>query len=123
MKVTFYSYMQNGGDGSAFPKFFSTREAAEAYAESDDERFCDDIEIVNLIIDDNGKLLNHCDLDRQLNDIPIEKAQKLIEDAGFTCVIFNDDDSPDVKYQQLEKNPLRYRLFVKDGIVIDYWKR
>ena len=60
MKVKFWSYTQNGGDGSAYPLFFATEKDAEKYAEKHggDERYCDDINCHSLEFDENGKLLN-----------------------------------------------------------------
>lgn len=57
MKVSFYTYIQNQGDGSAAVLFFRTREDAEAYALHDDERLCDDIEEASLEFDALGNLL------------------------------------------------------------------
>jgi hypothetical protein len=57
MKATIWIYSQNNGDGSASPVVFGSREAAEAYAEPDDERFGEDIKSVGLEFDEQGKLL------------------------------------------------------------------
>lgn len=58
MKVQFWCYMENMGDGSVAARFFNSEEEAEGYAEDHDERMCDDIELVTLEFDKNGKLLN-----------------------------------------------------------------
>lgn len=42
--VKVWTYISNGGDGSASARFFNSEADAEAYAEeSGDDRFCDDI--------------------------------------------------------------------------------
>lgn len=58
IKVKIWVYMQNNGDGSGSPKFFNSSEAAEKYAEDDNERMCEDIDCHTLEIDENGNLLN-----------------------------------------------------------------
>jgi hypothetical protein len=58
IKVTVAYYIENMGDGSATIRFFNNKDDAESYAEHDDERYCDDIDTVELIFDDKGKLLN-----------------------------------------------------------------
>lgn len=61
MKTKVWIYLENYGDGSAFPKFFATKEQAEAYAAAAPEyedRFCDDISSQELEFDENGVLLN-----------------------------------------------------------------
>jgi hypothetical protein len=61
MKTKVWIYMENYGDGSVFPKFFATKEQAEAYADAAPEyedRFCDDVSSQELEFDDNGVLLN-----------------------------------------------------------------
>lgn len=50
IKVTMWLYMRNGGDGSASAKFFPTEQKAEQAAEEDDERFCDDIYPVTIVL-------------------------------------------------------------------------
>jgi hypothetical protein len=58
IKATVWIYMQNCGDGSAVPKFFTSEEDAEAYADAGDERFCEDVLRRTLEFDENGVLLN-----------------------------------------------------------------
>ncbi len=55
-KSTVWIYVRNLGDGSAAPKFFTSKKAAEAYAKYDDERFCDDIYPREFDIED-GKIV------------------------------------------------------------------
>lgn len=58
MKIKFSYYIKNGQDGSASVHFFDSEEAAEKYAEGDDERYCDgDIFTKELEFDDSGKML------------------------------------------------------------------
>jgi hypothetical protein len=57
IKATFWVYLLNCGDGSSRPLFFSSEEAAEKYAENDDERHCEDIVQETLEFDENGNLL------------------------------------------------------------------
>lgn len=57
MKVKFWVHIHNMGDGSAVAKFFNSKEAAEAFAEGDDERFCEDVEPKELEFDEQGNLL------------------------------------------------------------------
>lgn len=58
-KLNAWLYIQNAGDGSCYVRFFNSEEDAEAYAENDDERYCDDIAQVSLEFDpQTGKLLN-----------------------------------------------------------------
>jgi hypothetical protein len=50
--IKVWTYISNGGDGSASARFFNSEEEAEAYAEaSGDDRFCDDISIETLEFD------------------------------------------------------------------------
>lgn len=58
MKTKIWTYSENLGDGSVSVRFFNSEEDAEAYAENDHERSCDDIECHVLVFDDDGKLLN-----------------------------------------------------------------
>lgn len=51
MKIKFWTYIENLYDGSCAIRFFNSEEEAEAYAEKDDERFCDDINVKELEID------------------------------------------------------------------------
>ncbi len=52
-------YLQSAGDGSAYANFFNTEEEASTYAEPDDERLCDDIFQVTLVIDPkSGRICN-----------------------------------------------------------------
>jgi hypothetical protein len=57
IKATVWVYMKNNGDGSASPCFFNSEDAAEKYAENDDERYCEDIDRHTLEFDENGNLL------------------------------------------------------------------
>ena len=57
IKVKFAVYTRNNGDGSSSPSFFKSVEAAEKYAENDDERNCDDVEMHTLEFDLDGNLL------------------------------------------------------------------
>jgi len=57
IKVKFWTYTPNNGDGSYGIKFFSSKEAAEEYASYDDERACDDIRYVELEVDLDGNLV------------------------------------------------------------------
>jgi hypothetical protein len=43
MLHTIYYHVQNGGDGSASPRFFSSETLAEWANERDEERFCDSV--------------------------------------------------------------------------------
>ena len=56
MKLNPWCYIQDQGDGSAFPLFFNTQKEAEAFAKNDDERLCDDIIQISLVVDHNGQL-------------------------------------------------------------------
>ena len=58
MKTKVAVYIQNCGDGSCRVKFFNSEEDAEAYAEPDNERNCEDVYTVELEFDSDGKLLN-----------------------------------------------------------------
>ena len=63
MKVTLGVYIENLGDGSAWPRFFNTEEEAEVYAQQQEEeycaeRMCDDTGVVTLVFDEEGNLLN-----------------------------------------------------------------
>lgn len=52
-------YVQNLGDGSCGVRFFNERAEAEAYAEPDDERNCDDVFQVTLVVDPKtGRVCN-----------------------------------------------------------------
>jgi DNA-binding beta-propeller fold protein YncE len=54
-----YVYVSNCGDGSASVSFFNTEQEAEAYAAPDDERFCDDIRPITIVVDpQTGKICN-----------------------------------------------------------------
>ncbi len=48
MRKKVWVYISNSGDGSCGLSFFSTQKKAEAYADHDDERYCDDIFDINL---------------------------------------------------------------------------
>lgn len=54
--VKFWVYNANCGDGSNTLYFFDTEEAAETYAEYDDERNCEDIKKYTLLFNDDGSL-------------------------------------------------------------------
>ncbi len=54
MKITLWTYNENLGDGSAEPRIFATKKAAEAAAESADDRWCDDIRKHVFEVDDKG---------------------------------------------------------------------
>ncbi len=43
LNIKLWVYMSNCGDGSAVARYFNTEAEAEAFAEPDGERFCDDI--------------------------------------------------------------------------------
>lgn len=49
--VKFAVYLKNCGDGSAAAVPYATRELAEQAAEKDDERFCEDVEEIELVVD------------------------------------------------------------------------
>lgn len=62
MKVKFWSYTVNGGDGSAYPKFFRTERKAEDYAQQQEDdgyadRFTEDIDCHELEFDQDGNLI------------------------------------------------------------------
>jgi hypothetical protein len=57
IKVKFWTYALNCGDGSVFVKFYPTLEAAKAIADKDNERYCDDIDQHELEFDLQGNLL------------------------------------------------------------------
>lgn len=58
MKVRIWCYIENQGDGSAVPRFFNSKQKAEAFAKNDNERYCEDIQYRDLEFDTQGKLLN-----------------------------------------------------------------
>ena len=58
MRITFWTYVQNCGDGSNYVCYFNSREDAETFAENDNERYCDDITQHTMEVDENGKILN-----------------------------------------------------------------
>ena len=59
IKVKFAVYIRNGGDGSASAQFFRDAELAEQAAERDDERFGDDVESHELVIDlETGEIVS-----------------------------------------------------------------
>lgn len=62
MKVRVYYFVDNNGDGSASPLFFSTFEEALAYEEAMDEacgdNFTEGPGSADLEFDDEGQLLN-----------------------------------------------------------------
>lgn len=57
IKVNFWIYTQNLGDGSCGNKFFRSEDSAEKYASYDDERMCDDINKYSLEFDLEGNLI------------------------------------------------------------------
>ena len=59
IKVKFAVYTQNQGDGSASPRLYATEELAEKAAEKDDERFCEDICALELVVDvETGEIVS-----------------------------------------------------------------
>jgi hypothetical protein len=59
IKVKLWVYTESGGDGSVIVRHFNSAEEADAFAENDEDRFCEDIYAVELQIDElTGKLLN-----------------------------------------------------------------
>lgn len=58
MKVSFWVYISNLGDGSAACLIFNSKASAEHYASFDEERFCDDIYKMELNVNDNGELIS-----------------------------------------------------------------
>lgn len=58
IKVKFWVYTENLGDGSSASRFFSSEAAAEKYAAYDEERFSDDINEKKLEFDLNGNLVS-----------------------------------------------------------------
>lgn len=57
MKVKFTIFIENQGDGSVRARFFRTETEAEQFAQEDDERFCEDIQVVELEFDERGLLV------------------------------------------------------------------
>lgn len=64
--VNAWVYAANCGDGSASVNFFNEEAEAEAYAAPDDERFCDDIFPVTLVIDPETKRI--CNVKKRKSD-------------------------------------------------------
>lgn len=56
-RVSCWVYISNSCDGSNSLRFFDTEDAAEAYAESDEERNCEDIKKIDLLFNDDGYLI------------------------------------------------------------------
>lgn len=59
MKIKLFYYVCSGGDGSAFPRFFSTKEKRDAWAAIEEERedsdaFCDADGEITLDISETG---------------------------------------------------------------------
>lgn len=59
IKVKLYYYVVSGGDGSAYPKFFTTQEKRDAYMEAEEnskhfEGFCEADGEVEFEVDENG---------------------------------------------------------------------
>lgn len=57
IKVKFYTWACNQGDGSVVVRFYNSRESAEKAAENDEERYCDDIDSHTLEFDRSGNLI------------------------------------------------------------------
>lgn len=57
LKSTVWVYTSNNGDGSVTPLLFSTQEDAQAHAEKDEERYCEDITKLTIYFDKNGKMI------------------------------------------------------------------
>lgn len=62
MKVRFWVHINDGGDGSAYLKFFNTKEDAKVSADREFEEFgqalCDNVLQIQLEVDEHGKLLD-----------------------------------------------------------------
>lgn len=58
VKTKFWAYHKNNGDGSVSSFFYPSREAAEKEADTDDERYCDDISFYELEFDMQGNLVS-----------------------------------------------------------------
>jgi len=60
MRVKFWVHINNGGDGSAFLKVFNTKKSADYSAEREMETFgeplCDNVQLVEIEVDADGKL-------------------------------------------------------------------
>lgn len=56
MKTRIYLVMRDHGDGSAGVRPFLDKDAAEGFAETLDQRFCDDVTSINVAIED-GKVV------------------------------------------------------------------
>jgi hypothetical protein len=82
-QITFAIYMENNGDGSASARIFPDEETAEAFAEKDDERYCDDISSYTILVDSKGNLV--APPKTKLNDDGV-----LIEDYKIGKYSYND---------------------------------
>jgi len=63
LKVSFWTYTESGGDGSAYPTFFATKEQAKEYKKKSEDASGegwgeDCIAHHTLEFDDNGVLIN-----------------------------------------------------------------
>lgn len=58
MKIVLYYYVVSGGDGSAYPVFFTTKEKRDAYIKAEeevfDEGFCEADGEVNVTVNIDG---------------------------------------------------------------------
>jgi hypothetical protein len=59
IKITLYYYTCSGGDGSAYPRFFTTKEKRDAYMDAEEnskyfEGFCDADGEVTVIVNPDG---------------------------------------------------------------------
>jgi len=59
MKITLYYYVQSGGDGSAYPLFFTTKEKRDTYMRAEEnskyfEGFCEADGDVTVIVNPDG---------------------------------------------------------------------
>lgn len=56
-RISCWVWISNSGDGSNTLHFFDTETAAEAYAELDNERNCEDVQKIDLLFNDDGYLI------------------------------------------------------------------
>lgn len=64
LKLEFWVYMRNNGDGSASPMFFLSEDLAEKAAEKDDERLCDDVVFHEFEVDlETGEVISGIETD------------------------------------------------------------
>lgn len=57
MRIKFWVYVANLGDGSAAARFFKSQKEAEAVAEADLERFCEDVYETEILVDPKTRKL------------------------------------------------------------------